>query len=933
MYKSTSFRSVSVHDPSVVYNDADDYFYIFGSHYIGAKSKDLRNWTVITNYYNTSYDKAFKKNTPRTVKRTLNGVTEEVDFPSFDAAAWCAHYYSNHSGATEASWVSGDQWAPDLVWNPTMNKWCYYVSLNGDFWSSVIVLMTSDNITGPYTYQGPVVMGGFIGSNTSGENTNNIAPPSYKESDLEIVMGTLSSLPSKYNKGNSNGTYWPNCIDPCVFFDEEGELWMAYGSWSGGIFMIKLDKTTGLRDYTYTFPNVNATSAQCTSDEYFGKKIAGGYYVSGEGPYIQHFGEYYYLFMSYGGFAPDGGYEMRVFRSSSPDGPYKDANGVSALFTDVNRWILNYGPNASTNRGTKLIGAMNNWGTMTTGECAQGHNSACSDAQGRNFLVCHTKFNNGTVGHSVRSYQLFLNKNGWLVTAPFQFAGETVTDDSIAAGCPFSKDEIIGEYHVLLHPYKLSHNDFEEATPGLICLNEDGTVTGDYKGTWSLTEGTAYFSIKLGSSTYNGVIVEQTLENNKSKAIAFTTVCDVKNNANNGVPVWGYKLQPKYALSLNYLNHKSDCFSASKFFSVKSNMVLQFDPVENATLTWKSSNPEVLSDDGKFNPQPESTSLTMTARMECGDYYWERDFTTVCTAASEISGDQTTGLVAYYNFDSKPTYNLYNSEHVATYGRAKSSSLVPSLESDPYYSRFGSVVHQYYGAQGSNSFVRLPNPLYGASELDGFTVSLWVNRTDGSNYYDDIWSFFNSTSATASGARLFLTGNSYIGYNDNGGNWFDVNNPNSVIVSSIGEGEWHLVTFTFSKENGYSLYLDGKAYISSKLVYSGSVEKSSFDFSQVVDFVKNTRYFYLGFGSFWGSLDAYFDDLMIYNRELTATDVKGLNTRLNLVNDFSSAAETSIETVESEEIKSSKGIYDLTGRKVTLPQKGIYIVNGKKVKY
>ena len=70
--------------------------------------------------------------------------------------------------------------------------------------------------------------------------------------------------------------------------------------------MLKLDKNTGLRDYTYTYSGVTL-DANATSDQYFGKKIAGGYYVSGEGPYIQHIGDYYYLFMSYGGYAPDGG--------------------------------------------------------------------------------------------------------------------------------------------------------------------------------------------------------------------------------------------------------------------------------------------------------------------------------------------------------------------------------------------------------------------------------------------------------------------------------------------------------------------------------------------------------------------------------------------------------------------------------------------------
>ena len=69
-----------------------------------------------------------------------------------------------------------------------------------------------------------------------------------------MVIGLQSTLPTRYNRGGNWGTYWPNDIDPCVFFDEDGQMWMSYGSWSGGIFMLKLYKEKGLRDYTVTYP-------------------------------------------------------------------------------------------------------------------------------------------------------------------------------------------------------------------------------------------------------------------------------------------------------------------------------------------------------------------------------------------------------------------------------------------------------------------------------------------------------------------------------------------------------------------------------------------------------------------------------------------------------------------------------------------------------
>lgn len=927
LYKTKTFNTIGVHDPSVVFNSKDGKYYIYGSHYAGAVSTDLRNWTAIGNYYNTTYDKAFKKSPARKVKRTLNGVVEEVDFPSFDAAAWCATYASNNN-MSEAEWVSGNQWAADVVWNPSMNKWCYYVSLNGDFWSSVVVLMTSDNIKGPYTYQGPVVMGGFIGSNTSKDNTKNITPPDYKKSDLEIVMGTQTSLPSKYKKGNNNGNYWPNCIDPCVFFDEDGELWLVYGSWSGGIFMLKLDKETGLRDYTYTYPNTNAGNSSCTSDEYYGKKIAGGYYVSGEGPYIQHIGKYYYLFLSYGFFSPDGGYEMRVFRSDKPDGPYKDASGTSAIYTD--KYYLNYGKNATTNRGMRLIGAMNHWGNMTVGECAQGHNSACTDDKGRSFLVCHTKFNNNTAWHQVRAYQLFQNKNGWLVCAPFQFAGETVTDADIASGCPFTTEDIIGDYHFLMHPYKLDHSVFAESEPKMITLNADGKISGAYSGTWKLTEGTSYIEIKIGTTTYHGVLVEQTLENNTAKAIAFTAVCNTSGNASCGVPVWGYKLKPESALAYNYQNYSSTCLKTSTLSYVKSNIDIMFDPVENTTLKWTSTNPDVLSVTGKYNPQSENVDLTMTARLESGNYYWEKEYSVRAVAATPLTGNATDGLVAYYNFDETPSLNMYDKSQQAQYGRSSSKGTVPSLVSD--YSRFGKVLHQFFGANGDNSYTRLVNPLQNNDNLDAFSVSFWVKRTD-SNAYDALFGFYNSTRANEDGARLYMTGNCYVGFNDNTGNWFDVNHPDKKVMNQLTVGKWCLVTFTYSLTNGFKIYVNGSAISTSLNVWAGSATAADFDRSLVVNHVKSAKYLYLGMGSFWGSADVMFDDLMVYDRELTADDVKTLNTMLTRVNDFTPEA-VSISDVVIDRNDSSilrGNIYDLMGRKVNKPQKGMYIMNGRKV--
>lgn len=914
---------VSIHDPSVVYRNGQ--YYIWGSHLGVASSRDLVTFTGLSagnqtfakpNGTRCGFATAFNE---QAVKQVKNYQGQQVDFPQVDAEAWCSWYAEN-----KETWVNGDMWAPDIVWNETMQKWCMYLSLNGDNWASVVILLTAPSATGPFTYQGPVVMGGFTGGSHNDRTDKAIAAPSYKNTDMEVALGSLSSLPARYNQQGRWGTYWPNCIDPCAFFDEEGELWLAYGSWSGGIFMLKLDKETGLRDYTYTYTSdFDTKGANFTSDPYFGKRIAGGYYVSGEGPYIQHIGHYYYLFMSYGGFAPDGGYEMRIFRSEKPDGPYVDATGTAATYTG---YQLNFGPNAATNRGMKLLGAYNGWGLQNVGECAQGHNSACQDAQGRSFVVYHTKFNDGTAGHQVRTHQLFLNEKDWLVAAPFCYRGETLTDADIASLSLYTADEIAGTYYFMLHPYKLNHNAYEEVTPTELTLTAEGRVTGAYSGTWSVKAGTSYLTLKLGTTTYYGVFLPQhvngsTTANYKTsgmEAVAFTAV------ASSGVPVWGYKLAPQYAVATNFVNHPVPVKEGGTY---STNLELMYTPTDNAILRWTSSAPDVIDETGKYSPRETVTPVVLTARLECGNYYWEQAYNVKAQKEVIPAGDYLSALVAYYDFNASPCINAYNTTEKTYFG---TTGTKPVLTTD--YSRFGSVVHQSVGDKGKNSQTRMPNPLLNRTELNGFSVSLWIKRT-ADDQWNGIWGFFNGTLPTVASPRFFLTGNSAIGYNDNAGTTFAINHPDNGAFTDIPVGQWAWVTVTVGETNGVSLYVNGTKKTLHKVTSStGATTAKTIPYADLLEKVTAMRYFYLGVGSDWGSADCYIDDLMIHSRELSATDVRALNTMVNRVTDFTlGEGGTGLSEIEDEDVKAKTGIYDLLGRRVLNPNRGLYIINGKKV--
>ena len=643
-------KRVVCHDPSIVIdnitNPASPTYYIYGSHLGRGKTTAAENyqeWTVFkageenataTNslFCNLSgtlvnYSDAYTTHAVTSVK---DHAGKTVTFGNFDAHGW------QKKGST----VKGMQWAPDVIYNKTMKKWCMYMSLNGDNWASSIVCFTSDNVEGPWKYQGPVVFSGFLGKYA---HNGYAAADDWKNTDFTIATGE-TSLPERYNVGDKWGSFWPNCIDPCVFYDDQDNLWMSYGSWSGGIFLLRLDKNNGLRDYTYTFPyEVNgkaatsaAASANTTSDPYFGKKIAGGYYVSGEASYVEKIGSHYFLFMSYGELVSTGGYQMRVFRSDNPEGPYVDCNGTSAVF---NRYLMNYSATAVDNRGVLLFGGYK-WDPMSGAEIAQGHNSAFTDKEGRSFVVYHSRFTNKGEGHEVRVHQLFLNDEGWIMAAPFEFDGETITNNDIATKASIADTEIAGDYQFLRHEYGQNTEAKAYETPVNIRLNADGTISGAENGTWERTAGTDYIALTIDDVVYRGVLVRQTIDYTNIPAIAIAALSSSSGSTTLG--------QKSYTKQQEVWAVKADAKAAIKYTANKINLpfddgtVLEETPVLptegklGTNISWKSSDESILTSDGKVKGQGE---VTMTMIVSKDDYVYTKDYTIVVEAEAEKDAD------------------------------------------------------------------------------------------------------------------------------------------------------------------------------------------------------------------------------------------------------------------------------------------------------
>jgi arabinan endo-1,5-alpha-L-arabinosidase len=111
---------------------------------------------------------------------------------------------------------------------------------------------------------------------------------------------------------STNGSPY-NTIDPSFTWDSSGNLWMAFGSYWNGIYIVQLDTATGLR----IAPNSPTT------------RLA--YNSSIEASYLFRRGGYYYLFADWGSCCAGvkSTYNMRMGRSTSVTGPYLDQNGVN----------------------------------------------------------------------------------------------------------------------------------------------------------------------------------------------------------------------------------------------------------------------------------------------------------------------------------------------------------------------------------------------------------------------------------------------------------------------------------------------------------------------------------------------------------------------------------------------------------------------------
>ena len=449
------FSDVSVHDPSIM-KASDGKYYIFGSHLAAASSEDLVHWDLID-----------------------SGVREDnVIIP--DAMSEMSDAFT---------WAKTDTfWAPDVIQLADGRYYMYYCNCEGASPLSALGIAVSDKPEGPYEDLGVILR--------SGQNAEE------PDENGDIYDATIE----------------PNVIDPCVFFDKEGKLWMVYGSYSGGIYILEMDPETG-------FP----------LEKGYGKKLLGGNHLRIEAPYIIYSPEtdYYYLFLSYGGLASDGGYNIRVCRSETPDGPYYDSEGQNMEECKGPQGSF-FDDSTAAKYGAKLMGNFSfeyregEFGQYRAGYVSPGHNSAIRDEDGNYFLVFHTRFEGKGEQHQVRVHQMYLNEDGWFVVSPYRYTGEPAENAA--------EEAIPGTYKMINHLHNITANVQNSED---IILGEDHTVTGSYEGTWEL-KGDDEAVLVLNGVEYRGIFRKQWDQYGFKNVITFTALSD------KGYAIWGsgYEAEP-----------------------------------------------------------------------------------------------------------------------------------------------------------------------------------------------------------------------------------------------------------------------------------------------------------------------------------------------------------------------------------------------------
>lgn len=813
---------VTVHDPSIVKSE-DGTYYVLGSHTASAKSEDLIVWEQVNFDYGSVDDTPFYGNLLETFAEPFQ---------------WAGYDDGDCAGGNYAIW------APDAIWNPyyewedgTTGAYMLYCCTSSTWRRSCICYLVAKEFTGPYEYGDTLIYSGFT---LTGEVDGNSSRNTKWDNDYlnlsELIEkgsegGGIDEISENWfaADGTWNNAYAPNAIDPNLFFDADGEkLYMSYGSWSGGLFLLELDPATGKAIY----PGVDSTDEVSGNfvDRYFGIHLAGGNHQSGEAPYIQYDSEtgYYYLYETYGGLTSTGGYNMRLFRSENPQGPYLDAMGNNAADSGAD----------NDNYGIKLIGNYSFYGQ--TGKRAAGHNSMLIDDDGSRYLFYHQRFDvePQLEAHEVRVHQQFLNEDLWPVTAVYEYVGETPEN--------YEDADVVGSYEFINHGTKSDGNMLETQ---MLTLHEDGTVDGAAVGTWTKTDsgkGYDYVTFEMNDGTvYKGYFFRQRKENADTEAVMTFSAIGTNNTS-----IWGSMINMEdtaMVVDMAAITVSQLIPSASK-----ENIELPTN-VMGADVAWTTSDASVISETGEVTPGAEDVRIELTAAISCGDA------ATTETLKVTVRGEAV--LICGYDFESPSEDGTIAAIDGSTLEEAAVLVGEAAVVNDEERGNVLSVTNEA-GAKGVN-YLSLPEDTLSPVGPAGYTVAMWVNI--GEETFEHSALFEADAEAayplTRIGANLIARINANA-YSDVQG---------ALLTTSGERGVWQHVVYTVDPY-GIKVYLNGVLVGEEQKDINDCFKKNKTGISMAKDVM-------VGSGYIWGDEDcqnALFDDVLVYDGILTAAEVEAL---------------------------------------------------------
>lgn len=774
---SSQYNDISVHDPSII--KVDGTYYVFGSHLGAAKSDNLMSWSLVSE--------------------------------SVESSALFEGSYAEQA-AEGIAWTDGfvGSWASDVVQAPNGKFWFYYnhcaqSEAEGGCWNrSYLGLAVSDAVEGPYIDQGVFLRTG------------------YRD-------GELATYPVE-GVDTYNPAVHPNGIDPAAFYDKNDNLWMVYGSYSGGIYVLAMDEATG-------FPEAG---------QGFGTHLVGGDYNAIEGSYVIYSPEsdYYYLFWSDAGFAADDGYNIRVARSRTPNGPYLDTSGNDM----VNATVAN-------EMGNKLLGShlwLSAFGETAAqyGYNAPGHNSALYDVELDKYLLfTHTRFPqeerryDNVEAHAVRVHEMWLNNDDWLVVSPDRYApieGDNVVDPA----------DLAGDYRIVLQG-KDSNGD-EHLSMYVTLTNQGRYIQGELSGVYQLYSdqpGRIRMTIN-DDTTYEGVVKWQwNVEDERFEVVISGLSADGQSSFATQLPSkTAADVVDDIASAINAaLINLND---PEQLLVLKQDITLPITGARDAKLTWSSSQPRYVSSEGKVtrpNSGEGDQTVTLTATVDILGQ------TLTVTKDVIVAERSVYNRTAQYSFEDSLADNLTN------YSDATAASDV-AMTTTPAAIYVDGQVGKAVNLDGSYG-VLLPNDLIDSYQ---YTVSFWLNQQVANGFRP---AFFGARSADPARWASFLpvswNGELMLWSNwvDDAGNvsWLD---GLSGVIYPV--DEWHHVAFAV-KNGSFQMYYDGIQ------VGSGSNLRDVFTSSPEGSIIT------LGLNYWDAPTVAQYDELTIYDEALSAAEVKSLD--------------------------------------------------------